>query len=53
MICENCKKENASLILTQEKKSRSMIWTKFLCADCYINLTGQKAEYEKFKAEGK
>ena len=52
MICENCKKENASLIFYPEKdnetRGRYVIWQKYLCSKCYIDLTGMRGEYEKF-----
>jgi hypothetical protein len=52
MICENCKKENASLIFYPEKdnetRGRYVIWQKYLCSKCYIDLTGMRGEYKKF-----
>jgi protein-arginine kinase activator protein McsA len=55
MICENCKKKNASLVFLPEKeitkKGRFVIWHKYLCAGCYISLAGFRGEYEKMKKE--
>ena len=55
MICENCKKKNASLVFLPEKeitkKGRFVIWHKYLCAGCYMTLTGMRGEYEKYQKQ--
>lgn len=55
MICEYCKKKNASLVFVPEKeitkKGRFVIWHKYLCAGCYISLAGFRGEYENFKTK--
>jgi len=60
MICENCKKENASLILMAEslndkaiRKKERIKWTRYLCSECYIFINWGSAEYDKFKESQK
>jgi protein-arginine kinase activator protein McsA len=47
MICENCKRIDATLILIPESKGQ-IRWQKFLCSACYIDLTGMRGEYKKW-----
>ena len=59
MICENCKRLDASLIflvdsftekkIDEQLERRKIKWTKYLCSECYIFLTWGSEEYDNFK----
>ena len=49
--CDNCHEKTASLVFVNKPNQRYVVYTKYLCGDCYIMYKWGWGEYEKFNEQ--